>query len=82
MSISLEYLVLYKGAAVLKDKTVSGIFVEFSFLDVPPEELETPNSIPKPKPGQKVTIAFRKGKHIYTNFIIIPKNSYINRGQE
>lgn len=59
--ISLSFL---PGAQVLKDKSVQMIFVEYQFLDCPPEELETPFSLPKPKPPQSVTFNFRKVIHL------------------
>ena len=38
------------------------LFVEYRFLDVPPEELESPYSLPLPEPGQKLVFNFKKGE--------------------
>lgn len=49
-----------KGARFMEDKGISNIYVEYNFLDVPQEELETPFSLPKPKLGEKITFNFSK----------------------
>ena len=36
------------------------MYVEYSFLDIPAEELETPFSLPKPGSLEKITFNFRK----------------------
>lgn len=55
------------GAAVLKNKSVEMLFVEFQFLDCSPEELETPVALPKPKPPQRIAFNFRKVVHLDAN---------------
>ena len=44
----------------LEDPNISNLYIEYSFLDVPQEDLETPFSLPKPNPGEKITFNFRK----------------------
>jgi hypothetical protein len=48
-----------KGAAFLSDVNISKVYVEYRFLDVPQEELETPFSLPKPRDGEKIVFNFR-----------------------
>ncbi|KAF0292854.1 Protein fantom [Amphibalanus amphitrite] len=36
------------------------LFVEYRFLDVPPEQLESPHSLPLPEPGEPLVFNFRK----------------------
>lgn len=48
-----------KGAAFLADESISNIYVEYNFLDVGGEELETPFSLAKPRPGEKINFNFR-----------------------
>ncbi|XP_075734703.1 protein fantom isoform X10 [Rhipicephalus microplus] len=55
------------GAAVLKNKSIEMLFVEFQFLDCSPEELETPVALPKPKPPQRIAFNFRKVVHLDSN---------------
>ncbi|TRY74599.1 hypothetical protein TCAL_00595 [Tigriopus californicus] len=60
ISIS-EFRVTNKNAKLLKDDQVEKLYVEFKFLDVPDEELETPFSLPKPKKlGDSIVFNFRK----------------------
>ena len=49
-----------KDASFIKDDKVCLLYVEYSFLDTPPEELETPFSLPKPASMEKITFNFRK----------------------
>jgi len=49
-----------KDAVFIKDDKVSQLYVEYKFLDLPPEELETPFSLPKPSSLDKITFNFRK----------------------
>ena len=50
MSITIVEFKAAKGAKFLKNKNVEKLYIEYKFLDLPPEELETP-SFPKPKAG-------------------------------
>ena len=49
-----------KDAVFITDDKVSQLYVEYKFLDLPPEELETPFSLPKPSSLDKITFNFRK----------------------
>lgn len=49
-----------KDAAFTADERVDQVYVEYRFLDLPAEELETPFSLPKPAPQEKITFNFRK----------------------
>ena len=50
ISITIAEFKATKGAKFLKNKNIEKLYVEYKFLDLPPEELETP-SFPKPKAG-------------------------------
>ena len=50
ISITIAEFKATKGAKFLKNKNIEKLYVEYKFLDLPPEELETP-SFPKPKVG-------------------------------
>ncbi len=54
-----------KGAAFLSDVNISKVYVEYRFLDVPQEELETPFSLPKPRDGEKIVFNFRYRQAIF-----------------
>lgn len=50
-----------KNANFLKNKKIQKLFVEYSFLDLKPEETETPFALPKPKtPGESIVFNFSK----------------------
>ena len=50
-----------KNASFLKSKKIQKLFVEFNFLDLKPEESETPFALPKPKaPGESIVFNFSK----------------------
>ena len=49
-----------KDAKFVEDDQVSQLYVEYKFLDLPVEDLETPFSLPKPAPQEKITFNFRK----------------------
>ncbi|CAH1270008.1 RPGRIP1L [Branchiostoma lanceolatum] len=52
-------------AAVLDDGNVRMLFVEYRFLGRPPEETETPFSLPKPtRPNQPIKYNFRRVFHV------------------
>jgi len=51
----------------LKNKKVHSLYVEYKFLDVPPEELETPFALPKPKAGgDSIDFNFTKTVNVNT----------------
>ena len=43
---------------------VQQLFVSYKFLNFQPEELETPISLPKPKPNRPISWNFRKVFHV------------------
>ncbi len=50
-----------KNANFLKNKKIQKIYVEYSFLDLKPEETETPFALPKPKAsGESIVFNFSK----------------------
>ena len=49
-----------KDAEFITNDKVSLLYVEYAFLDCPPEDLETPFSLPKPGSQEKITFNFRK----------------------
>ena len=49
-----------QDASFITNDQVSLLYVEYAFLDVPPEDLETPFSLPKPGSMEKITFNFRK----------------------
>ena len=58
--IEIAYIVFNSPSRIWGDPNVKKIFIEYRFLDFDPEELETPNSIPKPQPGKKGEFNFVK----------------------
>ena len=49
-----------QDAPFVTNDQVSLLYVEYTFLDVPQEDLETPFSLPKPGSLEKITFNFRK----------------------
>ncbi|GFY54598.1 protein fantom [Trichonephila inaurata madagascariensis] len=58
--ICVSHLQLRADAAVLKDSLIKLLYVEYRFLDYPLEELETPFSLPKKGPPEKIVFNFEK----------------------
>ncbi|XP_076059344.1 uncharacterized protein LOC143035962 isoform X2 [Oratosquilla oratoria] len=59
-------LSFHPRAKVTKDRSVSLVFVDYhGFLGLPPQQLETPMSLPKPKKGQKVFFNFGQELKVY-----------------
>ena len=48
------------NADFITDDKISLLYVEYSFLDIPADELETPFSLPKPNAQERITFNFRK----------------------
>ena len=48
------------NADFITDENISLLYVEYSFLDIPADELETPFSLPKPNSQERITFNFRK----------------------
>ncbi|KAG1692944.1 Protein fantom [Nymphon striatum] len=64
VTIVIHHLTLLDGSTVSSNDAIQMIFVEYKFLNFPPEELETPFALPKPKPGQKIAFHFHKVFHL------------------
>ncbi|XP_054715409.1 protein fantom-like [Uloborus diversus] len=60
ITITVSYLILNEDAAVLADDSIKMLYVEYRFLDYPLEELETPFSLPKVEPPEKINFNFEK----------------------
>ncbi|GFS89708.1 protein fantom [Nephila pilipes] len=58
--IHVSHLQLRADAAVLQDPLIKLLYVEYRFLDYPLEELETPFSLPKKEPPEKIVFNFEK----------------------
>ncbi|XP_013398860.1 protein fantom isoform X4 [Lingula anatina] len=62
--VTIAHLSLEEGASALSNPAVQQLFVEYRFLGFPAEELETPVSLPKPKPDQQIYFNFKKVFHV------------------
>ncbi|XP_060079479.1 protein fantom-like isoform X2 [Ylistrum balloti] len=60
VTITVSHLSLEEGADVLHRDNIRQLFVAYNFLGIEPQELETPFSLPKPKPGQQIAFNFSK----------------------
>ncbi|XP_021379187.1 protein fantom-like isoform X2 [Mizuhopecten yessoensis] len=60
VTITISHLSLEEGANVLHRDNIRQLFVAYNFLGIEPQELETPFSLPKPKPGQQIAFNFSK----------------------
>ncbi len=60
MSITIESFTLEAGCSLARNAGVTGMFVEYQFLNIDFGELET-NSLPKPKEGRDILFNFKKG---------------------
>ncbi|CAH1779675.1 unnamed protein product [Owenia fusiformis] len=61
--ITISSVSLDEDSPVMSDPSVQMLFVEYRFLQYPPEELETV-SLPKPKPNREASYNFRKVFHV------------------
>lgn len=61
ITIRVSHLQLQADSALLQDSLVKLLYVEYRFLDYPLEELETPFSLPKKGPPDKIEFNFEKG---------------------
>ena len=50
-----------RKAPALDNDAIKMLFVEYRFLGVPPEETETPYSLPKPAANKNISFNFSKG---------------------
>lgn len=64
VTVTISHLVLSTGASVLDNESIRQLFVSYNFLGIPPDELETPFSLPKPKAEQQITFNFSKTFHV------------------
>lgn len=63
MTIVVSRLSLEDDSPVMENDQIQQLFVEYKFLGLPPQELETPFSLPKPKNShQSLTFNFSKSK--------------------
>lgn len=65
-------LTLHSDSSISQDPTVELLFVDYhGFLGLPPDQLETPHSLPKPPPGCVINFNFGQGNlySIYTSLI-------------
>ena len=61
LAITIISLAVNPDSWVARDPTVEQLFVEYQFLNYNETELETPISLPKPRPGQSACFNFRQG---------------------
>ena len=61
LAITIISLAVNPDSWVARDTSVEQLFVEYQFLNYNETELETPISLPKPKPGQSACFNFRQG---------------------
>lgn len=55
-------LTLHSDSSIAQDPTVELLFVDYhGFLGLPPDQLETPHSLPKPPPGSVINFNFGQG---------------------
>ena len=62
---------LFEDASILSLDNIKQLFVSYMFLDYDPEQLETPFSLPKPKPNQPISFNFKKGNVSFIYLLII-----------
>ncbi|XP_041375657.1 protein fantom-like [Gigantopelta aegis] len=60
VTIVISHLSLYAEAPVMQKEHIKQLFVEYKFLNLSPQETETPFSLPKPQPNQQITFGFSK----------------------
>ena len=61
VTVEVAHLTLDEDNPITDNDDVRMLFVEYRFLNRPLGELETPFSLPKPKPNHKITFNFKKG---------------------
>lgn len=62
ITIIVSSLTIFDDAPALANDNIKQLFVSYKFLDFDPEQLETPMSLPKPKPNRPASFNFKKGK--------------------
>ena len=68
VTITIGSVSINEDASIMGRSDIQMLFVEYRFLNVPLEETETPFSLPKPKPGNRITFNFRKGNFFSLTF--------------
>ncbi|XP_077868086.1 protein fantom-like [Saccoglossus kowalevskii] len=64
VTVAVFSLMLDEESDVMQDDKIQRLYVEYRFLGVDPAELETPFSLPKPKPNQRISYNFKKNFHV------------------
>lgn len=64
ITVIINSLTLFEDAPMLEMQNIKQLFVSYKFLDYDPELLETPMSLPKPKPNRPLSFNFKKVFHI------------------
>lgn len=64
VTVVISHLTLEVDSKPVKNENVKQLYVEYRFLNYPPEELETPYPLPKPKNGLPVNYHFSKCFHV------------------
>ena len=62
MTVTVSHLSLEPDTPLMDSDLIQRLYVEYRFLGIAPEELETPFSLPKPKPYNHLVYNFKKGK--------------------
>ena len=61
-------LTLSPDTTILKNQSITQIFVAYKFLNCDPAELETPMSLPKPAANRPIHFNFKKGGYSVASF--------------
>nr|KAG5707913.1 hypothetical protein BaRGS_031644 [Batillaria attramentaria] len=60
VTVVVSHLTLDEESAVMINRDIKQLFVAYNFLGLPPDETETPFSLPKPKPYHSIHFNFSK----------------------
>lgn len=60
VTIMVSSLTLYPDTTLIRNQSITQIFVAYKFLNCDPEELETPMSLPKPAANRPIHFNFKK----------------------
>ncbi|XP_036370791.1 protein fantom-like isoform X2 [Octopus sinensis] len=64
VTVVVSYLTLDENSPPLLNDRVTQLYIEYRFLNYPPEELETPYPLPKPRADQPIHFNFSKCLHV------------------
>ncbi|XP_074644933.1 protein fantom-like isoform X2 [Tubulanus polymorphus] len=64
VKVTISHLSLEENSSISTDPDIQLLFVEYRFLGVAADELETPFSLPKPKPHDRIYFNFEKVFHV------------------